>query len=26
VLVGMHHNRIDYPTASGGITSEFAAV
>jgi cyclic-di-AMP phosphodiesterase PgpH len=26
VLVGMHHNRIDYPTASGGITSEYAAV
>jgi membrane-associated HD superfamily phosphohydrolase len=26
VLVGMHHNRIDYPAASGGITSEFAAV
>ena len=26
VLVGMYHNRIDYPTASGGITSEFASV
>ncbi len=26
VLIGMHHNRIDYPTASGGITSEFAKV
>jgi len=23
VLTGMHHNRIDYPTASGGITSEW---
>jgi membrane-associated HD superfamily phosphohydrolase len=26
VLVGMFHNRIDYPTASGGVTSEFASV
>ena len=26
VLIGMHHNRIDYPAASGGITSEFASV
>jgi putative nucleotidyltransferase with HDIG domain len=26
VLIGMHHNRIDYPASSGGITSEFAAV
>ena len=26
VLVGMYHNRIDYPTASGGVTSEFASV
>ena len=26
VLVGMYHNRIDYPAASGGITSEFASV
>lgn len=25
-LAGMHHARIDYPAASGGITSEFAAV
>ncbi len=25
VLVGMYHNRIDYPAASGGITSEFAS-
>ena len=25
VLVGMFHNRIDYPTASGGVTSEFAS-
>lgn len=25
VLTGMHHNRIDYPTASGGITSEWEA-
>jgi putative nucleotidyltransferase with HDIG domain len=23
VLTGMHHNRIDYPAASGGITSEW---
>jgi putative nucleotidyltransferase with HDIG domain len=26
VLTGMYHNRIDYPTASGGVTSEFASV
>lgn len=26
VLVGMHHARVDYPAASGGVTSEFAAV
>lgn len=26
VLVGMYHNRIDYPTASGGVTSEFASL
>ena len=25
VLVGMYHNRIDYPAAAGGITSEFAS-
>jgi putative nucleotidyltransferase with HDIG domain len=25
VLVGMYHNRIDYPTAAGGISSEFAS-
>ena len=25
VLVGMYHNRIDYPAASGGVTSEFAS-
>ena len=25
VLVGMFHNRIDYPTASGGVTSGFAS-
>jgi cyclic-di-AMP phosphodiesterase PgpH len=25
VLAGMYHNRIDYPTASGGVTSEFAS-
>ena len=26
VLVGMFHNRIDYPAASGGVTSGFAPV
>jgi membrane-associated HD superfamily phosphohydrolase len=26
VLVGQYHNRLDYPAASGGITSEFASV
>ena len=26
VIVGMYHNRIDYPAATGGITSEFARV
>jgi len=24
VLVGMHHNRIEYPASSGGVTAEFA--
>jgi hypothetical protein len=24
VLVGMYHNRIDYPATTGGVTSEFA--
>ena len=24
VLIGMHHNRIDYPASSGGVTAEFA--
>jgi putative nucleotidyltransferase with HDIG domain len=26
VLAGMYHARVDYPAASGGVTSEFAAV
>jgi cyclic-di-AMP phosphodiesterase PgpH len=26
VLTGMYHSRIDYPAASGGVTSEFASV
>jgi putative nucleotidyltransferase with HDIG domain len=26
VLGGMYHGRVDYPAASGGVTSEFAAV
>lgn len=26
VLNGMYHSRIDYPAASGGVTSEFASV
>jgi membrane-associated HD superfamily phosphohydrolase len=26
VLIGMYHNRIDYPASSGGVTSEFASV
>jgi membrane-associated HD superfamily phosphohydrolase len=26
VYASMHHTRIDYPAASGGVTSEFAAV
>jgi putative nucleotidyltransferase with HDIG domain len=26
VLAGMYHARVDYPTSSGGVTSEFAAV
>ncbi|HYD54433.1 MAG TPA: HDIG domain-containing protein [Gemmatimonadaceae bacterium] len=26
VLSGMYHNRVDYPAASGGVTSEFASV
>jgi putative nucleotidyltransferase with HDIG domain len=25
VIVGMYHNRIDYPVATGGVTSEFAS-
>jgi putative nucleotidyltransferase with HDIG domain len=25
VLIGAYHNRIDYPSSSGGITSEFAS-
>ncbi len=25
VLVGMYHNRIEYPAAAGGVTSEFAS-
>lgn len=25
VLVGMYHNRIDYPAATGGVSSEFAS-
>jgi membrane-associated HD superfamily phosphohydrolase len=25
VLVGMYHNRIDYPATSGGVTSGFAS-
>jgi len=25
VIVGMYHNRIDYPAATGGVTSEFAS-
>lgn len=25
VLVGMYHNRIEYPTASGGVSSKFAS-
>ena len=25
VLVGMYHNRIDYPATTGGVTSEFAS-
>ncbi len=25
VLIGMYHHRIDYPSASGGITAEFAS-
>lgn len=24
VLIGMHHNRIDYPAAGGGVTAEFS--
>jgi putative nucleotidyltransferase with HDIG domain len=24
VLIGMHHNRIDYPASSGGVTAEFS--
>jgi putative nucleotidyltransferase with HDIG domain len=26
VLIGMYHSRIDYPAASGGVSSEFASV
>jgi membrane-associated HD superfamily phosphohydrolase len=26
LLIGQYHNRIDYPTSSGGVTAEFAAV
>ena len=26
VLSGMYHSRIDYPSASGGVTAEFASV
>ena len=26
VLIGMHHNRIDYPASAGGVTAEFSAV
>ena len=26
ILAGMYHGRVDYPAASGGVTSEFAAV
>jgi membrane-associated HD superfamily phosphohydrolase len=26
VFAGMHHARIDYPAASGGVTSEFVGV
>lgn len=25
LLIGMHHNRIDYPAASGGVSAEFAS-
>ena len=25
VLLGMHHNRIEYPAAGGGVTAEFAS-
>ena len=24
-LVGIYHNRVDYPVESGGVTSEFAS-
>ena len=24
VLIGMHHGRIDYPAASGGVSAEFS--
>jgi membrane-associated HD superfamily phosphohydrolase len=24
-LIGQHHHRTDYPTSSGGVTSEFTA-
>ena len=26
MLIGQYHNRIDYPTASGGVSAEFASV
>jgi putative nucleotidyltransferase with HDIG domain len=26
VLIGMYHNRIDYPASSGGVTAEFSPV
>ncbi|MGQ0722121.1 MAG: HD family phosphohydrolase [Candidatus Eiseniibacteriota bacterium] len=26
VLIGMYHNRIDYPASSGGVTAEFSSV
>jgi membrane-associated HD superfamily phosphohydrolase len=25
VLIGMYHHRIDYPSSTGGVTSEFAS-
>jgi membrane-associated HD superfamily phosphohydrolase len=26
ILAGMYHGRVDYPAASGGVTSEFARI